>query len=106
MKDLYSDIKIKTVANDDAVDIAGYESLTFAINVTTAGDIKIQESDNNITFTNVDDKDYLGGKIVTTDGTGDFKFGYRGNKRYVKLVLGGTATAVAILGHPREMPVK
>ena len=106
-----------------AIDIQGYDSLTFVISVGAVHDADtvitalMQESDDAITFTDVADADM----VTQTDGTApetaaSFQFdddgevrkvGYIGSKRYAKLYLTpatntGVAAAaiVAVLGHP------
>ena len=106
-----------------AIDIQGYDSLTFIVAVGAVLDADtvvttlMQESDDGTTFTDVADADM----VTQTDGTAPetaagFQFdddgevrkiGYIGSKRYAKLYLTpanntGTAAAaiIAVLGHP------
>lgn len=104
--------------NGLVVDTNGFEALAFVVNtgaIASAGDFtaKVQDSD---TTTSGDFTDVAAGSLtgalpasLTADGT--FKIGYRGFKRYARLVFtknGGTsiaAGAVAILGRAHSKPV-
>lgn len=128
--------------NGPAVDRAAsgviYEAVTFAVQVGAEGDaldgttyfqLELEHSDDNSTWTNCAAGDVLIPKdqSVVLDGANSIvalidaaaeapvtiKFGYKGGKRYARLVLNkeGTHTngtpigAVAILSHPSVKPV-
>lgn len=123
-KDLYNEVKVSqcvaaasltATTTGTAVDTAGYEGVTFAINVGTGLDetnyftATLVEGDASNSLTNVETVDYLGASI-DIQAAGAHKIGYRGNKRYVavKLTETGTATApvsvTAVLSSPRVAP--
>lgn len=107
MKDLYNEIKPLDAANAVVIDTAEFESVTFVYNVKTAAVVSIQEaSAADGTFTDVAAADYLGKPIAVADGTGVKKFGYRGNKRFLKVSAGADVTGFCILGTPRYAPTK
>jgi len=139
MKDLHSQIEITellpaaTYAADNtpaAVDLLGFESAEIAIAVGAGGitfsttnkvEFKLTHSDDNSTYAAVTADDLLGVDTVGTGGivksliaahaTADVsRFGYRGGKRYLKLLADfdgthGTGTplgAVVVKGHPHR----
>lgn len=98
---------LAATATSAALDLKGFDSAAFIINsgaVVGAGDFtaKVQESDTTTSgdFTDVD-PDHLQGSLpasLVADGTA--KIGYRGFKRYVRLVItknGGTSLAAGAL---------
>jgi hypothetical protein len=116
-----------------SVDLAGYGSCTILLNVgaggiTFSGTNKVEfvltESDDNSTFTNVADADVIHSTLTVSSGiisnlivahasaTAE-RIGYKGSKRYLKLLADfsgthGTGTpiaATALLGHPLSGPV-
>jgi len=105
------------------VDTAGYESCTFHFNIgaavdTSDADYKLQESADNITFTDVASTDIIGSDTIlsltnTTGANATLKKGYIGTKRYVRAYLtittGGSGSwphaVTVILGHARKAPV-
>jgi hypothetical protein len=127
MRDLYHNIgAVSALApavqsasiNGSAIDLQGFESVAFVVNtgaVTSAGDfsVKVQESD---TTTSGDFTDAAAGVVDTNapetlEADSAYRLGYRGFKRYVRLVAtkaGGTSLALgalAVLGNPHEAPV-
>lgn len=127
MRDLYSNIgavpalapAVKTAAeNGAAVDTKGFGRIAFVVStgaVAGAGDfgVKLQESDTTTSgdFADVDASQIDSNAPATLAASSAYKLGYRGHKRYVRLVLtmaGGTsiaAGAVAVLGDPTVSPV-
>jgi hypothetical protein len=140
--DLYNNIKVSSLlipavrtadANSTAVDMQGFESVVFVADVgnsadTLSGSVKIEfeleESDDNSTFTDCADADVIGYVDGTNDGTFAvidapaedstvFKCGYRGTKRYVRVVFNVTGThssgtpigVIAIQGNANYAPV-
>lgn len=104
--------------NGLAVDTNGFEAVAFALNtgaIASAGDFtaKVQESDTTTSgdFTDAAAAVVTSSAPATLTADGSFKLGYRGFKRYVRLVLtknSGTsiaAGAVAILGRAHNRPV-
>lgn len=101
-----------------ALDLIGFDSAAFVINTgEIAGDgvftAKVQESDQTTagSFTDVD-PDHLHGEFPEAlPANGTAKIGYRGFKRYLRLVItkgGGTsiaAGAVLIKGNATDKPV-
>lgn len=105
-------------ANGTGVDLQGFDAATVCITTGVITDgthtISLQESDDNSTFTNVVAADLLGTApaIATTDDNVVFRFGYIGNKRYVRVVTtvasattGGIYDAVVIRGRAHINPV-
>jgi len=124
-RDLYSNIGVSTTiapavvsatGNGTGVDLRGFQSATVAYTVGAivgSGNItpKLQESDDNSTFTDVAAGDLLGSfPAVLLTGTA-FRVGYKGSKRYIRAVStlnSGTSVAVSavvLLGHPELAPV-
>ncbi len=129
MRDLVSNIDFKpslvpqtinasfcvTGANG-GVDLLGYESAMVCFNVGTLTDgtwtPKLQESDDNTTFTDVAAADQLGtlSALVTLV---DQRVGYRGVKRYLRggctlTSSGGTGIAIGVFvvrGNPAHKPL-
>ena len=105
------------------IDLKGFESATFIIAigaalVTTDADYKLQESADNITFTDVAAADIVGDDTIlsltnTTGANKVLKKGYIGTKRYIRIYLtittgsGGSwpHSVLAALGNPRQAPV-
>jgi hypothetical protein len=114
-------ISSNTTTAGTAIDLTGYNSLTFVIQSGTLTDgtytPKIEESSDNSTFTEVTDTTKLLGTIAgatfaSTDDNAVKTIGYIGNKPYVKLSIvstsvtsGGTLGATAIKGHPVNSPI-
>lgn len=139
MRDLYSNIKATQVAvpavatnnvTSSAIDMQGYDSLCVIFDIGNSGDtlsgsvlwtLSLTECDTSGgSYTDVADSD-----VLTPTGTNDYvidapaedslavKFGYKGNKRFVKAVATKTGThtngtpigIVAIQGKPGIAPV-
>jgi len=103
------------------VDLAGFDALKYSIAIGTLADsdatftVLVEDSDDNVTYTAVDDKFLLG-----TEAAASFTFaddnkvrsiGYNGSKRYNKITItpaNNTGSAVfgvtAILGYPLNAP--
>ncbi|NOW44098.1 hypothetical protein FHW96_000225 [Novosphingobium sp. SG751A] len=141
MEDMHSNIALAVAiaaaayaADSTAVTIdrLGYDSLEIALNIgvggiTFSGTNKIEfvltHSDDDSTYTAVADADMLGVSGITNGiikalvaahaAAAVYRFGYKGGKRYLKLVADfsgthGTATPIAasaILGDPALAPV-
>ncbi len=100
-----------------AIDTKGWNSLAFVVNtgaVTSAGDFsaKLQESDvAGSGYADVAAGQFDSNAPATLAADSTYKLGYRGFKRYARVVLtkaGGTslaAGAVAILGGAAQRPV-
>lgn len=110
-----------TASKGNIIDLQGFESLTYVVNtgiVTDAGtasgfSFEVQESDTtaDTDFTAVADADLLGleSALTVTSDTDDEKLigsiGYKGDKRYVRIVATGTTgtdaavSVAAIKGH-------
>lgn len=131
--DLYHNIApVQTIApqtvngtvDGAGVDLSGFLAVLFEINAGTISGtdptvtIKLQESDDNVTFTDIADSDLLGGSgTITINENNDdqvYRRGYMGMKRYVRAVVsavGGTGTGLplsvtVIKGRPRHAPVE
>lgn len=127
MRDIVHNLKIvqaiapavlAATATGAAIDLKGVESIAFVINsgaIVGAGDFeaKIQESDTTTAgdFADVPAAYVLGELPETLAADSVAKVGYRGHRRYVRLVLtknGGTsiaAGAVAVMGGVHDRPV-
>jgi hypothetical protein len=140
MKDIHSDMFVTTVIGaavldadntPTAIDLAGYEAAELILSIGAGGitfdatnkiEFVLTHSDDNVTYTNVTDDDVLG-KTGITNGiikaltaahasAANYRFGYRGAKRYIKLLADfsgthGTGTiigAVAIKSHGHVNP--
>lgn len=101
------------------VDLQGFNSATLVVStgaIVGAGDfsVKLQESDTETLgdFTDVDADDLLGSFSATLPADSVETVGYRGTKRYVRVVFtrnGGTsiaASAAIIKGHPENAPTE
>jgi len=107
-----------TPAAGGAIDMQGWEGLTFTVStgtVTDAGTVsgfsfEVQESDaQDSGYTAVADADLIGleSALTVTDDTDDNvlvgSIGYRGEKRYVRVVATGTTgTDAAVTVHARK----
>jgi hypothetical protein len=127
MKDLYNHIDVAQslapatrTANADGsgVDLQGFEGAVIEIVTGTITDgthtFEVQESDDNTTFTAVDDADLQGTEPVVTNADGNkvYKIGYLGTKRYVRVSVtvsgatsGGAYATNVIKGYARKKPV-
>ncbi|MFC4768736.1 hypothetical protein [Effusibacillus consociatus] len=131
-KDLYNNVSpaqsiraqaVAAVLNGTGVNLSGYESATILIDLgtfagtTPTATIKIQESSDDATYTDVAAADLLGGALpATIDTTNDetvYKRGYIGSKKFVRVIVSSIAgtgaslpmSAVVVRGHARHMPV-
>lgn len=108
-----------TPAAGDLMDMQGWEALTFTVSTGTVTDagtasgfgFEVQESDTTAAadFTAVADSDLIGSEAdltVTDDAADDTlvgSIGYRGEKRYVRIVATGTTgTDAAVTVHARK----
>ena len=122
---------VSAVVNDDTegtgtgVDLRGYETALAIVNVGISGDtlsgslkssFSLQESDDNVTFTDVAAADIEGSSQPTLidDATEDpalIVWGYKGSKRYIRVFDDTTGThtngtplgAVVVRGRPRHI---
>ncbi len=123
-RDLYSNIALVTsvvpaaqtaLVNGTGIDLRGFNSA--AIGVTTGAivsaglfGVKLQESDDNSTYTDVAAGDYLGTAPTALAASSTYWFGYKGTKRYVRAVVtytSGTSIVVGVVvikGHPDYRP--
>lgn len=131
MQDLHSNIgfsqslrpqAISVAVNGISVDLQGFDSAEFEINLgtfagtTPTATIKLQESVDGITFTDIVTAELLGGALPVIDTTNDeaiIKRGYFNNKRYVRGIVSavtGTTPSLpmsisVIKGHARKYPI-
>lgn len=108
-----------TPAAGGLIDMQGWEALTFTVSTGTVTDagtasgfaFEVQESDTTAAadFTAVADADLIGleSALTVTDDASDNvlvgSIGYRGEKRYVRIVATGTTgTAAAVTVHARK----
>lgn len=107
---------IAATTNGTAVDLKGYDSVAFVVTggVRTASGaftMKLQESDDNATFTDVDADHYQAPVSGNLAADSTAKVGYRGFQRYVRPVLTkGSGTSmfvgvIALLGGAVDKPV-
>jgi hypothetical protein len=110
-----------SATNGTTIDTQGFESAAIAVQSGTITDgafaLKLQEGDqsNLSDAADVAQGDYncgYGASFAATDDNVVKKLGYRGAKRYIRVVLtqsgatsGGIMGAVAILGNARNAPV-
>lgn len=115
-----------TAVTGEIIDVAGYESVTFAVLAGTLSDtgtpaaaftVLLEESDDSgmSGATAVSDADMIGTEALAsfeqTDDDEAFKLGYVGSKRYVRLTVTPTnngsdalIAAACLLGHPANRP--
>jgi hypothetical protein len=109
-----SDIAANT--NGTSVDLLGFDSVAFVVTsgartASGAFTLKLQESDDNATFTDVDTDHYQAPVLGNLAADSTAKVGYRGFKRYVRPVLtkgSGTsmfASVIALKGGAVDKPV-
>lgn len=120
-------------ANGTGVDLQGYDSAMALVNVGASGDtlsasvkaeLEMQHSDDNSSFSACANADISApvtgtnlGTFAVIDASGEdssvYKCGYKGNKRYIRVVYNITGThtvgtpvgAVILLGSPERAPV-
>lgn len=101
-------------ANGTGVDLAGYEGAVVVFEVGTITDgthtPSVQESADNVTFTNVAAADLIGTLANLASNTPQ-TVGYIGTKRYIRAVstvagatTGGVYSAAVVRGIPRKAP--
>lgn len=127
MRDLYSNIKavaalvpsVKSASVDGAaIDLKGSNRMAFVLNtgaIVSAGafSAKVQESDTTTSgdFADVDASLWDSDAPATLVASSAYRLGYRGHKRYARIVLtktGGTSIAagvVAVLSDLANRPV-
>lgn len=142
LRDLYSNLGVQLAletqtftadGNGNGIDTRGFDSVMLAAAVGISGDtlsgtvmieLEVEESDDDSIYTDVADDDLLnfvagtnGGTFAVVDDAAEddavYLTGYRGSKRYVRVVVNVTGThtngtpigAVAILGHAHLTPV-
>ncbi len=133
MRDLHHNIAVSTAMNTAAItsntatngviiDTKGYDSLEFVIKSGTLTDGTYTPSLTEGDASDLSDGSAVaagdllgtvaGATFAAADDNKAKKLGYRGNKRYVRLVItttgvtsGGTIGAVAVQGHPASVPV-
>lgn len=102
-------------ANGTGVDMASFATITLALVVGAITDgthtPKMQESDDNSTFTDVAAGDLIGSFTALAANTNQ-RVGYKGAKRYLRAVstvsgatTGGVYAAVFLCGSARKKPV-
>jgi hypothetical protein len=107
---------IAASTNGTSVDLLGFDSVAFiaTTGVRTASGaftLTLEESDDNSTFTAVDDDHYQAPVSGNLAANITAKVGYRGFKRYVRPVLtkgSGTSifvSVIAIMGGAADKPV-
>lgn len=120
-------------ANGSAADLQGYDSAEIVAHIGLSGDtlsgsvkmeVEVEHSDDNSSWSDCADADLSStvtgtntGTIAVIDAAADdeqiYKSGYKGNKRYVRVVFNYTGThtnglpasAMIIAGHPHQAPV-
>lgn len=131
MQDLHSNIgfsqslrpqAVIAAVNGLSVDLQGFDGAEFEINLgtftgtTPTATLKLQESVDGTTFTDIAVADLLGGALPVIDTTNDegiIKRGYFNNKRYVRGIVSavtGTTPSLpmsisVIKGHARKYPI-
>jgi hypothetical protein len=96
----------------------GYQDALVVVHTGTITDgthtIELQESDDNSSFSAVADANLVGTEpaIVAADDNKTYEIGYRGTKRYLRVIVtaagtttGGVYGAVILLANPRVAPV-
>lgn len=99
-----------TTANGAGVDLQGYEGALFMYDMgvfagtTPTATLKLQESDDNVAFTDVAAGDLEGVQPVAISDTADqviARVGYKGSKRYLRLAItamAGTGPSLPLSG--------
>ena len=97
-------------ADGASIDSQDFQSLTLMVHCYAfTGDcvLKLQESVDNVTFTDVSSDDILYPESLAVKATGIGQLGYIGKARYVRAVfVSGTASLAvyATKGHPTRVP--
>lgn len=128
-RDLVNDVGAKlalapavrtATTNGGTIDLRGFDSAAIVVATGTVTDgsytVTLEESSDASAWTAVAADDYLitsSVAIAATDDNAVRRFGYRGNLRYIRVVLtatgatsGGAFSAVAVLGHADKAPVE
>jgi hypothetical protein len=125
MRDLTSNIAVVTAIapavltatnTPPGFDLLGFNTVAVVIStgaIAGAGNFtpKLQESDDNATFTDVAAADLIGTLPATLAAASTYKAGYKGFKRYIRPVLtlnSGTSIAAGVLlvkGDASQRPV-
>lgn len=131
MKDMKSTVDVaksleaaaySATANGTGVDLQGYEGALFVYDMGVFGGtsptatLKLQESDDNVTFTDVAAADLEGTQPAAITGAADqiiARVGYKGSKRYLRAAItaiGGTSpslplSASVVRGAARHNPL-
>jgi hypothetical protein len=107
------------VTTGTTIDTQGFESVEFLVQSGAVTDgtwaVTVEDGDaSNMSDAATVDAAYLVGaapSIAAADDSIVKKIGYRGSKRYVRIkatqtgaTTGGFLSAVAVLGHPRNLP--
>lgn len=103
------------VANGTGVDLANFDGalVVFQVGAITDGTHtpKIQESDDNSTFTDVSAEDLIG-SLTDLASNVNQRVGYVGTKRYIRAAVnvsgatnGGMYGALVVRSHARKYPV-
>lgn len=104
-----------TTANGTGIDLAGYDraAVVFTVGTITDGThtVKVQESDDNSTFTDVAAAN-LSGSVGALSSNTNLELGYLGTKRYIRAVTtitgspstGGAYAAVVIRAGAKTLP--
>lgn len=125
MRDQKSDVDFKSsiapqaaitaTATGSSVDLLGYEAATVILNVGVITDgthtPKLQESADNVTFTDVVAADLVGAFAAIASSTNQ-RVGYIGSQRYIQVVStvsgassGGYYSAAVLRGYPAQRPL-
>ncbi|MEW6583259.1 MAG: hypothetical protein AB1416_10925 [Actinomycetota bacterium] len=114
VQSLHPAARTNATHNGTGVDLAGYEGalVKFDVGAVTDGTHapKIQESDDNSTYTDVAAAD-LSGALANLASNTPQKQGYIGRKRYIRAVItttgattGAIAGATVVRGAPHQTP--
>lgn len=100
-------------ANGTGVDLQGYDGALVVVTADTITDgthtPKVQESDDNATFTDVASTDLVGTALVAITAASVQKIAYVGAKRYIRAVVtvaGATTGGKYAVGVTRGFPAR
>jgi len=104
---------LTATADGSGVDTLGFESVTLIAHGdgTIVGNIELEESADNVTFTAAAAADVIGTNNSAVNATDtEITIGYIGSKRYVRAAwsthtTNGDLSAGFILGYPHDAPV-
>ena len=121
-RDIYNNLKeVNSIAvaasgtgtvNGTGVDTQGFSAANVAVIMGAAGvgTLTLQESDDNVSFTDVDADETLGTQGVALVQDGLVKLGYVGSKRYIRpqlsMTTGDDLGAFVTLGEPHIAAVE